>query len=554
MVGALFHEVNRSCQRGTVNRRALCTPRARPQVGQLVSTGRPRLRFDDRLKTLLDAPVADPRDQAVRWRQLVDLLSRLDGGEDSAAVSQALELVRDDAAAIDEAVRAATLRGIAGRPLNPRLMTILARQPLRIAAPLFAGLSLSHDQAELILADADPDVRALVTVAPPSELAPPAEIETPPDAAAPPLPPPEPQPPASSIGETGERPGTAPPPRPAPPPRRAPAGEPERRMFEWESDSSGHIAWVEGAPRGVLVGRPLGGDGAGLLERQATARIEQRHPFVDVPLALGELLAGEWSATGVPAFDPGNGRFLGYRGLARRLDGAPAAKPAKPEKPVDLDSLREMVHEIRTPLNAIIGFAEIIDGQYLGPAHRRYRERAAHIVGQARLLLEAVEDLDLAARLRADRHSAGGGGRLADLFPPLAEELERCLRAGGGVLNLDLDDQRHRCALSPELAERLLRRLLLSLCQHVDAEEPFRIALSSTGDLCLLMIARPRRLDGFSEAELIDPAFDPRGDHDASTIGLGFALRLVRGLARVAGGDLAIDNHRITLQLPALQT
>ena len=483
--------------------------------------------------------------------------------------SRALELVRDDAEAIDESVRAATLRAISGRRLSPGLLTILARQPLRIAAPLFAGLSLSHDQAALILADADPDVRALVAVAPPTEAArTPAENEPAPPVSAPPsavpVPPASvsPDPPAASIGDmvtrierlTAERAKTAPPPPPARPHRQATPNDAERRLFEWESDASGHIAWVEGAPRGVLVGRPLGGDGAGLLERQATARIDQRHPFVDVPLALGELLAGEWSATGVPAFDPGNGRFLGQRGLARRLDGAPAAPPAKPHKPADLDALREMVHEIRTPLNAIIGFAEIIDGQYLGPAHRRYRERAAQIVGQARLLLGAVEDLDLAARLRADRQRGGGGGRLADLFPPIADELEACLSAGGGVLDLDLDDQRHRCALSPELAERLLRRLLLSLCQHVEAEEPFGIALSSTGNLCLLRIARPRRLDGLGETELVDPAFDPREDHDAATIGLGFALRLVRGLARVAGGDLVIDNHRITLQLPALES
>ena len=38
-------------------------------------------------------------------------------------------------------------------------------------------------------------------------------------------------------------------------------------------------------------------------------------------------------------------------------------------------------------MNAIIGFAEIIDGQMLGPADRHYRTRAAEIVGQARLLL-----------------------------------------------------------------------------------------------------------------------------------------------------------------------
>ena len=73
----------------------------------------------------------------------------------------------------------------------------------------------------------------------------------------------------------------------------------------------------------------------------------------------------------------------------------------------DPDSLRELVHEIKTPLNAIMGFAEIIEGQYLGPADRGYRERAAEIGRQARLLLTAIDDLDFAAKV----HSAKGAAR-----------------------------------------------------------------------------------------------------------------------------------------------
>ena len=508
------------------------------------------MRFDDRLQTLLDAPVADPRDRAVRWRQLVDLLSRLDPGEASVAVDRALQMVGEDAFAIDEPVRAATVRGIAGRRLPLRLLKILAAQPVRIAAPLFAGLSLRHDEAEEILAEADPEVRALVAVAPPPAVPGGADVAEP----AVEVPPEPPQPSISDMVSRIERlksQRTS-----SSPPMRASVPQPaagETRLFEWESDASGHISWVEGAPRGALVGRPLGGEGVGLLERQAASRIGQRHPFVDVPVALGELMPGEWSATGVPAFDSGNGRFLGYRGLARRVDGAPEPSgDAAPPKETDLDALREMVHEIKTPLNAIIGFAEIIDGQYLGPAHRRYRERAAQIVGQARQLLDAVEDLDFAAKLRAERHRGSPGSRLADLFPPIAEELERCVARGGGLLEVDIDDERYRCTLSPALAERLVRRLLLSLCEHVEPGERFRITVSRAGTMALVMVARPRRLDGLDEAELVDPAFDPREAHESGGVGLGFALRLVRGLAKVAGGDLAIDSHRITLQLPAL--
>ncbi len=123
------------------------------------------MHFDDRLQTLLDAPVADPRDRAVRWRQLVDLLARGEAAN-SATHAAALDLVRREASSIDEEVRAATLRAIAGRDVAPALLAVLAAQPLRIAASLFAGLTLSEEDATRILDGADADVRALVRIEP----------------------------------------------------------------------------------------------------------------------------------------------------------------------------------------------------------------------------------------------------------------------------------------------------------------------------------------------------------------------------------------------------
>ncbi len=509
--------------------------------------------------------VADPRDRAVRWRQLVDLLARTEA-LDSATQVAALDLVRREAFAIDEEVRAATLRAIAGRNVPAALLSVLAAQPLRIAASLFATLTLSEEEAARILGGADPDVRALVRIipAPTTKLAPDlAEAG--------------PAPAEPSIGEMVSRierlqqqrqpaPPVAlsppPEPQPRPTPRRAePARDKDARLFEWESDASGLIAWVEGAPRGVLVGRRLSGNGIGLLKREVAQRLVRHHPFVDAPVALDGLFAGIWQATGSPAFEPSTGRFMGYRGLARRTDEAAPVTDKKKREP-DLDALREMVHEIKTPLNAIIGFAEIIDGQYLGPAHRLYRERAASIVAQARQLLAAVEDLDFAAKVRADRgaserasekQSDGGMGQyLSELIRPIAAEMEQCLAVYGGVLELDVGHDRHRCAVSPELAERLLRRLLLSLCKVVGSGEALRIAATRRGAMCLLTIARPRLLNGYSEAQLVDPAFDPSGGDEAQSVGLGFALRLVRGLARVGGGSLIFDEQRITLELPAL--
>src|SRR6185369_12420972 len=203
-----------------------------------------------------------------------------------------------------------------------------------------------------------------------------------------------------------------------------------------------------------------------------------RAPFRDRTMVLAGdgAVSGEWKITGVPAFEPADGRFAGYRGIALR-DSPAAVRPDTLEILADPDSLRELVHEIKTPLNAIIGFAEIIDGQYLGPADRRYRERAAEIVAQARILLSAIDDLDFAAKVHSTQ---GSDGRRVDL----AEQLDRAadqLRGLAAERNVELDIGRAQrivpAAVEPELADRLIFRLSSAAIGAADAGETLRLSV-----------------------------------------------------------------------------
>ena len=65
------------------------------------------VRFDDRLQTVLRQPASDPRDAAVRWRQLVDLIARAGPSIDSQLLGEALNVIAGDASRIDESLRAA---------------------------------------------------------------------------------------------------------------------------------------------------------------------------------------------------------------------------------------------------------------------------------------------------------------------------------------------------------------------------------------------------------------------------------------------------------------
>ena len=530
------------------------------------------MRFDDRLSTVLSQPVGSAHDRAVRWRQLVDLVARANDYSDRALLERAIELIRTDRRSIREAIRAAAARSIAGSPVPLALLKVFAADKLAIAAPLIASASLTGEALDALRAEASADVRRFLdSLSGPSELEPQTgrpkpspEPQAGPEPRSEPKPQPEPElvPSISEVVARIERLRSSRAQMPMPQtdfsstdvtPSRAP-DYPVPALFRWECGAGGEIEWVEGAPRGPLIGRSIANADA---DEGVDECVEQafviRAPFRDCLLALGDdgLMAGEWQISGAPAFAAGDGRFIGYRGIARREQPEPEPLPPLIDGrlPSGNDALREMIHEIKTPLNAIIGFAEIIDGQYFGPAHRRYRERAAEIVTNARSLLEAAEDLDFVARLQSARASASEGTDFATFFPPFAESLLAGAASLGVVLDVDAPDTRGICMLEPELTERLLRRFTDAILAATEAGEHLSFRVRHLAARVAISFTRPKSTVLAGRDDLLDPDFTI-GGADRALLGLGFSLRLINGLVEIAGGSLDIGDSEFTLSIP----
>lgn len=516
------------------------------------------MRFDDRLLTVLNQPAEDRHDVAVRWRQLVDLVARAGSNSASPAVAEALAAVRSEAQRVDEHLRAAAARAVAALPLPLGLLEYFARDTLSVSAPVLAAATLDISQWRSLHTVADEETRSFIETLHP-ELVTEQRTQAAP-AAAPtavtpqpaPLPGPYVPPSLHDVVErierrrrlrSGEQPGAG---EAQPDPGGSPA------LFRWECGPGGEIAWVEGAPRGALIGRSISkaveSDGE-RVDQEVIRAFALRAPFRDASLTVagGGPVSGEWKISGVPAFEAADGRFAGYRGVAlREVASPPPDGPAEAMHDIlsDPDALRELVHEIKTPLNAIIGFAEIIEGQYLGPADRGYRERAREIVRQARLLLTAIDDLDFAAKV----HSASGAEReRVDLAGLVAREAG-ALREAAEKIGVEVDVIRPRgeigAAVQPELAERLLFRLFTALAERAEAGERLTVSAELASDGACVSISRPAQLRGASDGDLFDARVSAEG------IMKGFMLRLVRGLGRIVGGDLLSRPNAFVLVFP----
>jgi len=550
------------------------------------------VRFDDRLNTVLAQPAANPHDRAVRWRQLVELLARADDLS-SASGQLALLEVRSEAVVVDPQLRAAAARAVARPQLPIELIFAFAADTISVSAPVLAAVQLRADQWQQVIERASAESRVFIrslhpdlpevapaTVSAPAApmleqpraeepAAPTAAEETIAPEAAPPQPPtPAPAMPIPSISEVlarienlrQDRHFVAAEAAPAdatiaagasPRPRRA--FETPSPLFRWECGPSGEIAWVEGVPRGPLIGRSLAQPGE---HNGVDARIQRafavRAPFRDASLTVsGEgPAAGEWKLSGVPAFEPMDGRFAGYRGVAIR-SGEAAAGEAEVGRgdEVDENALRELVHELKTPLNAIIGFAEIIDGQYLGPAETTYRERAAEIVSQGRLLLSAIEDLDIAAQLRASPGAVDGSTDLNALLTALLPDFKDRAARRGAQFEVALSRSPAIAALDKAVLERLLRRFCSALIDVAEPRERLSASVDCDVGQCLVSLNRPEAMRTISESQLFG-----REGESKEVLASGFSLKLARGIAQTAGGDLRVTGDKLALVLPRRAT
>lgn len=335
------------------------------------------------------------------------------------------------------------------------------------------------------------------------------------------------------------------------------------RSFAFETDPTGIILWIDQGPRAALIGLSLGDialEGGSGPDGHVAGAFVRRSGFQNGRFTImGGSMAGEWRLSATPFFDARSGRFQGYRGQARRPYLHEVANEPKPSAMaiagLSADSLRQLVHELRTPLNAILGFAEIIEQELFGPAGTEYRDMAGKIAIDAHHLLAAFDDLDLAARV-----SRGDGTNAPQLIDPgllVTQVAARFCAQDMAGIDIAMAPGLPQVRVDPVQGERMVQHLLRTLLSVAPAAEKLVGACWFQPDAgsghVVLAIDRPSSLLGMEEMQLLDPGYSGERDWaDGPLLGMGFSLRLIRGLASTCGGSLTIEPGRLLLAMPAV--
>jgi PAS domain S-box-containing protein len=207
--------------------------------------------------------------------------------------------------------------------------------------------------------------------------------------------------------------------------------------------------------------------------------------------------------------------------------------------------LANMSHELRTPLNAVIGFADMMTHEVLGPiGNPRYREYVSNIQKSGQHLLDLINDL-----LDMSKIEAGKFELYIEEFD-LAKTVEECIKivadraARGGVgLNLAVPAEGVKCALDRRAVRQILLNLLSNAIKFTPAGGRIDVATRPDGELVQIEV----RDNGIGVAaedlpRLTIPFEQVCGNPMLARAGTGLGLTLVRALVEQHGGRLRIES------------
>ncbi|AWJ83914.1 hypothetical protein TSH58p_10525 [Azospirillum sp. TSH58] len=294
----------------------------------------------------------------------------------------------------------------------------------------------------------------------------------------------------------------------------------------------------------------------GDLDGWIARRIEQ-HRGAGAPMEV-RLHDGRWIR--IEEWRTHEGGTVGIRAditdlKARETELSAARDEAEQANQRKSDYVHHLSHELRTPLNAVLGFAQIIHDEMMGPNNPRYREYAGQIAAAGVYMLDLINNLLDLARIEAGRmdlhEEACNLSLLVDLtfgmMQPRACEaaVALCMEIPDDLPSLHGDASQIRQMLTNLIGNAI------KFSPPKDGRVRVRAELTEDGGIALTVAdngigMRPEQipvaLDAFGQVHGRNQGHN-QGRDRAAERGSGLGLPLTRALIALHGGTFHIDSR-----------
>lgn len=264
-----------------------------------------------------------------------------------------------------------------------------------------------------------------------------------------------------------------------------------------------------------------------------------------------------------------SGRLLAHNTLLRQFNEALEARVAERTEALAMalaaatesdrmksEFMNAVTHELRTPLNGVIGFAELLKDEVLGPLNPRQAEFVADIHASGLRLQKLVEGILDMSRLDADDEA--GAAAPVDLTALLEEcvAAHRHAAAARGI-TLEVDAaEAGRARLDAQALRRILDALLDNAIKFNREGGAVRVsARRADGRLDIAVADTGIGIAPADLPKLFQPLVQLDGALGRQYGGIGLGLALAQRLAQRLGGTIDVQSEpgagsTFTLRLP----
>ncbi|MGO4407470.1 ATP-binding protein [Bosea sp. RAF48] len=206
------------------------------------------------------------------------------------------------------------------------------------------------------------------------------------------------------------------------------------------------------------------------------------------------------------------------------------------------DFVHHVSYELRSPLTNIIGFAQLLGTETVGPLNEKQRDYASHIVRSSGALLAIINDiLDLATidngALTLDIQDVD----VADTIAQAAAGLHDRLTDSRLELKVDIDPRTGPLRADGKRLRQVLFNLLSNAIGFSSPGQTVTVSATRQGSDVRITVADHGR--GIP-AEVMEKVFERFESHSlgSSHRGVGLGLSIVRSIVELHGGHVELDS------------
>lgn len=248
---------------------------------------------------------------------------------------------------------------------------------------------------------------------------------------------------------------------------------------------------------------------------------------------------------------------LGTR-AAIAIDNAQLYRSAQAASEAKSAFLATMSHELRTPLNAIIGYQSLLKEGIYGPLTEQQISQLQRIRSSADHLLGLIDEVLTFSRVEAGKEVVQIGDvelrsivdEAVTMVAPVAQAKGVAVRVEGDGIRLNTD---------PGKVRQIVLNLVSNALKFTDTGE-IRVQLSRGRDIATISVIdtgigiAPENLE-----RIFDPFWQVEQRSTRKAGGTGLGLSVSRTLARLIGGEIAVESEpgkgsTFVLRLPAHQS